>query len=244
MDQPLIIAHRGASNLAPENTLSAVKLAWELGAQAVEIDVRKTLDNRIAAIHDASTRRMTGRLKFIRFSTLKQLQKLDFGSSKDLKWKGEQIPTLDSILNTVPEYGKLFIEIKSSKAILPLIKNLLQSYSFRAEQIIFLAFNYQIAIETKKMFSENMVCFLYEHRWAQPSAEYFLSRIKTANLDGLDISVHPSVNKDFVNTIKQAGKKLIVWTVNDPDEAKRLIEMGVDGITTDRPAWLRKQLEI
>lgn len=242
MDQPLIIAHRGASFLAPENTLSAVKLAWEIGAQAVEIDVRKTWDNQIVAIHNATTRHMTGHSKFIRLNTLKQLKKLDFGILKDAKWKGERIPTLDSILNTIPEKGRLYIEIKSTKAILPLIKNLLKSYSFRAEQINFLAFNYKIAVKTKKMFQENLVYFLYEHRRAQPSAEYFLSRIKTAGLDGLDISVHPSINKDFVNTIKDAGKKLIVWTVNDPAQAQRLIEAGIDGITTDRPAWLKEQL--
>ena len=244
MEKPLIIAHRGASFLAPENTLSSVKLAWELGAPAVEIDVRKTMDGQAAVIHNASTKHMTGRFKIIRFSTLNQLQKLDFGVLKDQKWKGERIAVLSSILDTIPEKGRLFIEIKTTKAVLPIIKNLLKTYSFRDEQINFLAFNFKTAVKTKKMFPENMVLYIYEHYLRQPSAGYFLNKIEAGGLDGLDISVHPSVDQKFAAAFKNAGKKLIVWTVNDPAEAKRLIDIGIDGITTDRPGWLREQLKI
>ena len=90
-----IIAHRGASHLAPENTLASVELAWKRGADAVEIDIWLTKDGRIVAIHDEDTERTTGRKWVIADHTLAELRRLDAGSWKDESYAGEPIPILE-----------------------------------------------------------------------------------------------------------------------------------------------------
>ena len=115
--EPIIIAHRGESYDAPENTLASINLAWQRNDDAVEVDVHLTKDNRIVVIHDPNTKRITGQNKKIKNSTLTELQTLDFGSWKAEKWKDEKIPTIDEVLQTVPVNKKIIIEIKSGKNI-------------------------------------------------------------------------------------------------------------------------------
>src|SRR6266704_983821 len=107
-----IIAHRGASYDAPENTLPAIKLAWEQGADAVEIDVHLSRDGRIAVIHDESTRKTGGVNKKVCDQAWSELQKLDVGCWKDRNWAGTCIPSLEEVLATVPQGKRLFIEVK------------------------------------------------------------------------------------------------------------------------------------
>ena len=114
-----IIGHRGASYDAPENTLASVKLAFEQGADASEIDIYLTKDNRIIALHDKTTKKTTGKDWKPGDRTLAELASLDAGSWKDKKYAGERIPTLEALLDTIPEGRKLVIEIKSDPEILP-----------------------------------------------------------------------------------------------------------------------------
>src|SRR5438445_6957075 len=107
-----IIAHRGASYDAPENTLASVKLAWEQKADAVEIDVHLSKDGSIVVIHDANTSKVAGVRKRVSDQTLAELKGLDVGRWKGPKWASERIATLDEVLATVPERKRLFIEIK------------------------------------------------------------------------------------------------------------------------------------
>ena len=242
MNQPLIIAHRGASTLAPENTLSAVNLAWQIGARAVEIDVRLTRDRQIVAIHDANTWRLTRHFGYIRRRSLEQLRQLDFGRHKGSEWQGESIATLPQILDNLPQGKKLFIEIKGLPLIVPFLARLFKMFSFHNEQINFLAFNKRTLAAAKEYFPHKAVYMLYEYRLRRPRPVYFLRKIITAHLDGLDISASQAVNRRLVEAIQKEGKKLLVWTVDDAQEAKRLAALGVDGITTNRPAWLKEQL--
>src|SRR5947208_878460 len=106
MRHPLeIIAHRGASWEAPENTLSAVQLAWQQGADAVEADFRLSRDRQIVATHDDSTLRITGVDLRVHESSLAELRALDFGRWKAAQFEGERIPTLAELLATVPAGG-------------------------------------------------------------------------------------------------------------------------------------------
>lgn len=94
----LIIAHRGESFDAPENTLAAIELAWKRGARAVEIDVHLSKDNHVVVFHDFNTKRLSGVNKNVRSQTLQQLRALDVGSWKGVHWKGEQIPEINDVL--------------------------------------------------------------------------------------------------------------------------------------------------
>src|SRR5689334_354029 len=108
----LVVAHRGASHEAPENTLAAFRLAWEQGADAIEGDFYLTRDREIVCIHDDNTKRTSGEDLSVAASTLAQLRRLDVGRWKDPKWKGERIPTLTEVLATIPAGKRIFIEIK------------------------------------------------------------------------------------------------------------------------------------
>src|SRR3954468_21594878 len=104
-----IIAHRGASWEAPENTLSAVKLAWEQGADAVEVDVQLSRDKRVVVIHDDDTRKIAGLKKKVAEQTWEDLQKLDVGRWKAARWTGERLADLDQVLATVPAGKPCFL---------------------------------------------------------------------------------------------------------------------------------------
>ena len=105
----LITGHRGASFVAPENTLSAFRTAWEIGCDAVEGDFRLTRDGIIVCIHDSNTQRTTGIDKEISEVSFSSLQKLDFGVWKDARFAGEACPTIDEVLATVPPHRHIFI---------------------------------------------------------------------------------------------------------------------------------------
>src|SRR5437667_10247172 len=107
-----IIAHRGASYDAPENSLSSVNLAWQQHADAVEVDVHSSRDGRLVVIHDYDTRKTSGVRKKVSEQTLEELKEVDVGRWKDRKWAGERIAALEEVLATVPHGKRLFVEVK------------------------------------------------------------------------------------------------------------------------------------
>ena len=123
---PLIIAHRGSSLQAPENTMAAVNLSWQENTDALEIDVHKTKDDEIVVIHDEDTKRTCGINKTINQSTLQEIQFLDAGSWKDKKYKNEIIPTFKEVVKTVSNNKKLVVEVKGGRECLLPVKNIRQ----------------------------------------------------------------------------------------------------------------------
>src|SRR4051794_3938882 len=97
-----VIAHRGASHDAPENTLAAIKLAWQQEADAAEFDLHLSRDGKLVVIHDADTRRVAGVDKRVAEQTLAELRRLDVGAWKGPRFAGERIATLEEVLATVP----------------------------------------------------------------------------------------------------------------------------------------------
>ena len=109
---PLVIAHRGASSKAPENTLAAYDLAWELGSDAIEIDLRKTKDSFLVCSHDNNLNRVSSNKKSISSMLLSEINEIDVGSWKSSKFKSERVPLLSKVLSVIPEGKKVFLEIK------------------------------------------------------------------------------------------------------------------------------------
>ena len=249
MKNQLIIAHRGESFIAPENTVEAVKLAYEKGVSAVEIDVRLTKDKQIVVIHDAHTWRITKKLKWIRRTSLSDLKKLDFGNYKGEEYKGEKIPSLNEILDLVTVGKKLIIEIKSSKEIIPFLKDVLNRYSFKADQIEIISFSLKTLVKVKELIPQHTVLWIHSldyyliRRIFRPSLETIIRKAKKNGIDGLDIWAGKILNSKAINEIKDAKLKLYTWTINSPKKAKWLFELGVDGITTDRANWIENQLK-
>ena len=146
-----IIAHRGASRSAPENTLPAFRLAWKQGADVAELDVRLSRDGRLVVSHDATARRTGGLNRKVCGLTLAELRALDFGRWKGAKWAGTRIPTLDEVVRTVPAGKRLLIEIKCGAEIVPELRKILAEPGMR-RRFILQSFSLQTMEVVKRKF--------------------------------------------------------------------------------------------
>ncbi len=239
-----IIAHRGASEDAPENTLAAVQLAWEQNADAVEIDIRLSRDGFIVLHHDETTGRTAGLERFVADQTLDELRRLDAGAWKDARFRGERIPTLGEVLETVPAGKRLFIEVKCGPEIIPPLE---QALARHANSVAVIAFSQATLGEIKKALP-HVTAYLLSgfHQDSEPgallpTATDLIRTAKTAGFDGVNLSHNGPINAAFAQEVKDADLSLYVWTVDLDHDARRLIAAGVDGITTNRPGWLREQ---
>ncbi len=238
--QQKFIAHRGASYLAPENTVASANLGWELGADAVEIDVYLTKDNRVMALHDKDTKRTTGgkRNLAIKDTPSLMLRDLDVGSWKDAKYKGEKIPFISELIETVPEGKNLVVEIKTGSEILPHLKREIEK-SGKLNQMIFICFGWETILDTKKEFPNNK-CY-----WLSSSKQGLKKKMEeatAAGLEGVNLN-YKIIDGEVVQNAKELNLEVLTWTVNDPEIAKRMTELGVTGITTDRPKWLKEEMK-
>jgi glycerophosphoryl diester phosphodiesterase len=242
-----IIGHRGASYNAPENTLASFKLGYQQNADADELDIYLTKDGKIVVIHDADTGRTSGATNKVAKQTFEALRQLEFGQWG--KWKGkgfsEKIPSLDEVLALVPDGKRLFIEIKCGPEILPELQKVFQQAGKKPEQTVIIGFDYDTMREAKARFPDLQVCWLVAAEGVTrryPPIEDLIQKAKAANLDGLDLASRFPIDREFVRKVHQAGLKLYTWTVDDPALARKEAAAGVDGITTNRPGWMREQL--
>lgn len=243
-----IIAHRGASHDAPENTLASFKLGWAQQADGVELDIWLTKDGKILCLHDADTKRTTGVAKKVAESTLAELRELDAGTWKDARWKGERLPTLTEALAAIPAGKRLVIEVKCGPEVLPELARDLQAAGKPDSQLVIISFKHDVCAQAKKLFPKIPVLFLASFKqdkatgaWT-PTAAQLIQQAKSAGLDGLNLSFKGPLDAAFIRQVHAAGLKFYVWTVNDAAIARRLLADGADGITTDRPGWLREEL--
>ena len=142
--QPLIVAHRGASHDAPENTLPAFLEAWRQRADAIEGDFHLTKDGKIVCIHDEDTRAVAGVKKVIKTSTWQELQELDVGRWHDAKWNGTRIPTIDAVLSTVPRNKRILIEVKCGPEIVPALVRQMKASKLKTEQMLVISFDAEV----------------------------------------------------------------------------------------------------
>lgn len=236
-----IIAHRGASYDAPENTLASVRLGWEQGADGVEVDVHLSKDNRIVVIHDEDTRRVAGIKRLVRDCTLAELQKLDCGKWKAARWNGERFATLEEVLDTIPKGKRMLVEIKSGPEIIP--------YFPARQDVIAIGFDRETMRLLKRRYADLEVYWVVGWRrdlkrggWL-PKPAALIGQCLDAGLNGLDVGANRPLSADLVRQVKDAGLKLYVWTVDSPTKARTLQAVGVDGIATNRPGYIRKALQ-
>ncbi|UQZ36817.1 glycerophosphodiester phosphodiesterase [Paenibacillus sp. PK3_47] len=231
-----ILAHRGASAYAPENTMEAFRLAVEQQADGFEIDINLTKDGEIVVIHDDSIDRTSDGKGDITEYTLGELKQFNFNKGFEERYAAAQIPTLREVLELVKAHDLyLNIEVKDILSKMNLYAGLgsaaaelVREYGL-TENVIFSSFNHTSMVKLKEEYPDMRTALLYIAGLYE-GEKY----AKMAKADAL----HPvffGVNRTNVEQAQAAGIQVNAWTVNEQEHIRMMIDAGVDGIITDRP---------
>lgn len=240
--RPFNFGHRGAKGLAPENTLSAFRAGLAAGADGVEFDVQRTADGHLVVFHDDDLKRIAGVSGRIVTSSLSMLRDLDVGRHFGPQFAGEVIPTLDDVLDSLP--GDCLVNIEAKRFRMRsdgLEAGLVETIRRRNlyERCIVSCFNPIILWRIGRMDRRIPLGLLYD-----PDLPLLLGTAWPRRLTRID-ALHPWTGQVTVKLVSQAhreGRPVTTWTVNAPEEMRRVIDLGVDGIITDRPDVLSRLL--
>ena len=241
-EEPLIVAHRGASRDAPENTIPAFQLAWEQGADAIEADFHLSKDGEIVCFHDADTERVAGTQLVVRQSNLAELKQLDVGATHGVAFNGTRIPTIAEVFATIPQGKKIFIEVKCGAEIIPTLLNEIDQSGLTQEQIVVISFNKQVIQQLKikaPQYKASWLCSFNKQETGEitPALATVLKTLKQIQADGL--SSNTALPASVIEAVSQQGYEWHVWTINDLKTARRMQALGVLSITTDVPGSMR-----
>lgn len=243
-DRTLNIAHRGASALAPGNTLAAFAKAAELNADGIEFDVQLSADNVPVVIHDFTVDRTTDGSGRVADLTLAQLKRLDAGAPFDLSFSGQRIPTLTEVLETLGGQLLLNIELKSAGVRDNGLERAVTDQVTRhglEDSVILSSFSPFSLRQAKRLAPRIPVGLLYAPGMSLPLRRAWLAALFPHEARHPH---HTMVNAGFMTWARQRGYKVNTWTVDDVDEMHRLVTLGVDGIITNNPDILRDVLSL
>ncbi len=233
MKKPLNIAHRGASGHAPENTMAAFRLAVELGADWIEMDVHQTADDHLIVLHDFTMFRTAGDRRPVKILTLEQIKKFDVGLWWDKASRGERAPTLDEVLAFAENRIRVQIELKRGSSLYPGIeKRLIKTIGLhRAEKRTAVS---SFEIETLKTLREldDTIPLGLLTRKTRP--EDILEEAESLNVQSIHISTK-RLSKALLAQAHSNGLQVYVYTVNRPSLMSRYLAMGADGLFTNYP---------
>lgn len=237
--RPRIVAHRGASWDAPENTLAAFRRAWAFGAEAVELDVRVTRDNHVLVIHDASTKRTTGVDLAVAQHTLAELTALDAGSWKGAQFAGERLPTLHDALATIPPGRAMFVEIKSDIATVPTVAAAVRAGTPTNATILLQGYDAATLAALAAALPDAAAYWTVDPPTdaagrVLPYPRSLIDDARARGFAGLALQ-HDAVDGAFLSAARAAGVFIDVWTVNDAALLAEWGERDVRWIETDRP---------
>ncbi len=241
----IIIAHRGESYDAPENTMASVNLAWERNDDAVEIDIRLSKDNKIIVIHDKNTFRTSAENFNVKEKNYSFLKKLDVGKHKKNRYAGEEIPLLKNIIENMPEGKLLFVEIKSGENTAGILKSFCEKKDVNPVYVKFISFNRQLLDQLKKLLPHFEMYWIVDDKIPvfKKNLNTIIKYCKSSNLNGVDFDEKMISSKSVIDKIHEAGLKIYCWTVNNPERARQLMNWNIDGITSDRAHWLSGQIK-
>jgi glycerophosphoryl diester phosphodiesterase len=230
---PVIIAHRGASKQAPENTMMAFRRAMELGAGGIELDVHLSKDGHLVVTHDEQVDRTSNGKGLVRDKTLNELKSLDFGSWFSEKFKGEKIPELCEVLKLIKDWdGMLNIEIKNGPIFYPgiekAVSDTLDKYNM-IQRTIVSSFNHYSLVDIRKINPAVKTAPLYMAGLFEPWE--YAHRIGACAIHPLFYNIVPEVMKGC----KMNGIMVNPFTVDQPEYIKAMAAAGVDGIITNVP---------
>ena len=241
-----MVAHRGASKDAPENTIPAFELAWKQGADAIEGDFHLSHDGHIVCIHDKHTKEVADRNLVIKDSTWDELKMLDVGSHHGEEFKGVGIPRIADVFATVPAGKKIYIEVKCGVEIVTKLLEEIQKSGLQPEQIVVISFHKDVvhAVKTKapQFKAYWLVSFKSRFGKTRPSQGEVLAGLEQIKADGLSSNIN-HIDDAFVRKVIEKGFEHHVWTVDDAATAKRFQHWGTRSITTNVPGVIKQELD-
>jgi glycerophosphoryl diester phosphodiesterase len=235
--RPLVVAHRGASGAAPENTMAAFERAVEMGADMIELDVHATEDGHIVVIHDAVLNRTTrGDVRgSVVWFTLEEIKTLDAGSWKGTEFAGEEIPTLHEVLSAFKGRTRVLIEIKG-KNIEDKVVDVIRETGTE-EDVVIQSFDVEAVRRCRELLPEVPAGVLFSAPLLFGRSSFNDKVIATA----LDVKAdfvavgHKAATPELVALARENGLDVFVWTVNSKKDMANMIDVGVDGIITNHP---------
>jgi glycerophosphoryl diester phosphodiesterase len=237
MRVPLIIGHRGASAVAPENTMAAFREAIEVGADGIEFDVRLTRDGVPVVIHDSTLRRTGGLNQRIADLTSHELSKVDVGSWFAPGFANETVPSLRELFTLFQSNdATLYLEMKcdSPAEHRPLAEaccRMINEYAFE-ERVVVECFQLAALEVLKEIDSDIKTAALFDRAFTEQSVI-----TRATEIGAIAVALHHKLaRKSLVEKSKQAGLHVAVWTVNDPAWIQRAREIGIDALITNDPA--------
>jgi glycerophosphoryl diester phosphodiesterase len=251
ISRPRLVAHRGAQLEFPENTLGAFRRAWELGVECVELDMHVSKDDVVVIIHDKTTKRTAGMDRAVADQTLAELRALDAG-------RGEKIPTLAEVLDSIPAGRTLFLELKSSSATIPSVTRTIAANDPRPRggKLALQAFDPDTLTALAKALPGVPAYWTVDPPVHDPSVprpsgggtenadhgdkrvlpypREVIAEAKARGFAGLALD-YRAVTDDFLVAAREAELLVDVWTINEPAELTRWLAKDVRWVETDRP---------
>ena len=236
--RPLVVAHRGGSAAAPENTLTAFRTAIAHGATAAECDVHLSADGAVVVIHDPTLERTTNGVGAVAAKTLTELRALDAGAWMSPAFAGERIPELRELLALAAGRLILLVELKAGDGLEERVTALLAAK--RRADVIVTSFDPERLARASTLLPTIPTMLLGRRR-----GHGSLVLVETAvELEAAAIGVdQEGIDGPLVEAAHRAGLGVFAWTVNDPDTAHRRAALGVDGLITDEPARIAAALD-
>jgi len=239
MRKPWVIAHRGASGHAPENTMAAYERAVQLGAPFIETDLHLTRDAHFVAIHDATLERTTNGRGNVHDFTLHELRRLDAGMWYDRSFMGQKIPTLEELLEFARKHDVVFyLEVKYDSAWgmhHALVGALRKEHD--AARTIVISFDAATLESIRKLDASIMTGLLIENDGSEAVK-------RAVEVGARQLCPQFSiVTAKFVDEAHRSDLHVATWTVNQPEDMRAIIAARVDGVMTDFPDRLQAVLE-
>ncbi len=238
---PLIIAHRGASSIAPENTFAAFDKALAVGADGIEFDVQLSKDNHPVIIHDETLERTTSGRGFVQDHSLSALQALDAGSWFGIEFRGARIPSLEQLFERYKNSSLMFnIELKNNTVAYPGIEEAVLNciaHCRLEERVIISSFNHDSLLTCRKLNPAVRTGMLYVEEVSEP-----WQRVRSLGC----YSAHPLFfylqNLKTLQGYRDHNIALYPWVVNDPEQMKLFAAQKLEAIITDYPQTLKQIL--
>lgn len=242
--QPLVIGHRGAAALAPENTLAGFRMARDLGV-AFELDVTMSSDGRVVVMHDDTLERTTGRAGFVDETPWAEMAELDAGGWFSPEFRNERIPTLDQVFEEIKGAVPMDIEIKSPRnggsvsGLAGRVVDCIERHGM-TERVFVTSFNPLILSAIRKRAPDiprGQLVGTFAESELGGLSKLVLQRLSLNKQADVDIIVGEAafLTGDRIRRYQELGYRVMAWTVNEEPEMRRLLELGVLGIITDDP---------